>query len=149
MRVLTILVMLTLFLLPACASGNAEPTEETAMLSNQKMNLIIEGRTYTFTLADGTSPSSLASMLPLELEFRDFGGSEKIAYTPESISVSGGGHAPKAGDLCMYIPWGNLCFFYRDYRYSDDLVFIGRLESGTEEIASIRDNFSGRLELVD
>lgn len=150
MRKLLIAILLTLFLLPACATGNTEePMEDTAMTGSQKMNLTIEGKTYTFTLGEGTSPSSLAGMLPLELEFSDFGGSEKIAYTPESIRVADGGYAPKAGDLCMYIPWGNLCLFYRDYRYSDDLVFIGRLESGIEEIAAVRSDFNGRLELVD
>lgn len=153
MKKIIIMLMLSLLLLPACASGSeevaAEAGENNFMSENgTKMNLVIDGKEYVLTLGSGTSAASLATMLPLELSFEDFGGSEKIAYTPESIRVSERGYAPKAGDLCMYIPWGNLCLFYRDYRYSDDLVFIGRLESGIEEIAAIRSDFSARLEIV-
>lgn len=154
MKKIIIMLMLSLFILPACASGSEEVSamaeENNYMTENgRKMKFVIDGKEYIFSLGTGTSPESLASMLPLELEFEDFAGSEKIAYTPDRISVAEGGYAPKAGDLCMYIPWGNLCLFYHDYRYSDDLVFIGRLESGIEEIASIRSDFSAALELVE
>lgn len=153
MKKIMVMLMLSLFLFSACAEGNREVLENieenNTMEENNgnKMTLTIDGKKYLFTLGSGVSAASLESMLPLELDFSDFGGSEKIAYTPDRIDVSNGGYAPKAGDLCMYIPWGNLCLFYKDYRYSGDLVFIARLESGIEEIAAIQSDFKGTLSL--
>lgn len=155
MKKTLIILMLSMILLPACASGSDEVTaniEENITTMNEngrKMTFSVDGKEYVFTLGTGVSAESLEAMLPLELEFEDFAGSEKIAYTSDRIDVAGGGYSPKAGDLCMYIPWGNLCLFYHDYRYSDDLVFIARLESGIEEIASIRSDFRARLEMAE
>ena len=35
---------------------------------------------------------------------------------------------PKAGMVAYYAPWGNLCFFYRDFRHSPGLVPLGRVD---------------------
>ena len=35
---------------------------------------------------------------------------------------------PKAGMVAHYAPWGNLCFFYRDFRHSPGLVPLGRVD---------------------
>ena len=41
------------------------------------------------------------------------------------------------GSLCYYIPWGNLCFFYQDFRASSSLIPLGQVESGAEFLAQL------------
>lgn len=71
-------------------------------------------------------------MLPIELSFEDFNSTEKIAYLTEEIPSDGSPDQrdPDVGSLCYYIPWGNLCFFYRDFRPSSSLIPLGQVESG-------------------
>jgi hypothetical protein len=39
-----------------------------------------------------------------------------------------GGIAPKAGDICLYIPWGDVCIFYKLGSYSASLIHLARIE---------------------
>lgn len=151
MRRLITVLFCCLFMLPLIAGGNSEVavpenTQSTAK-EEKTMTMTINGRDYSFTLSGTSTAASLSGMLPLELSFEDFAGTEKISYTPQRLSVSASemGHAPAAGDLCVYVPWGNLCLFYKDYHYSDELVFVGRVEEGIEEIAAISGGFSAGL----
>lgn len=85
-------------------------------------------------LNDNPTADALHDMLPLELTFEEFNGTEKIAYLPEELPTDGSPDScdPDVGSLCYYIPWGNLCFFYRDFRASSSLIPLGQVESGTE-----------------
>ena len=85
---------------------------------------------------DNPSARDFASMLPLELTIEDYANNEKIAYLPRKLTEDGSGpfanEAP--GDLCYYVPWGNLAFFYAGYRYSRGLIRLGRLDNGFEPL---------------
>lgn len=74
----------------------------------------------------------LLKFSPLYLEMRDFNGQEKIAMLPEKLDLSGAkyGFSPKAGDIGIYAPWGNICLFYQDAAYSSGLVYLGKITSG-------------------
>lgn len=98
-------------------------------------------------LADNAATQSLRSMLPAELEFKDFNNTEKIAYPPEKLNVNGApkGHAPKAGDMCIYVPWGNICIFYHDYKFSSDLVYLGHVEQGLDALSNQSQDFKVKL----
>lgn len=78
-------------------------------------------------------------MLPLQLVFSDYNNAEKIAYPPNEIDVSdsASGTAPKAGDLAIYAPWGNLALFYEDAEYSSSLVPLGSVEAGAEHMDAL------------
>lgn len=151
MKRLIIMLFCSLFMLPLIAGGSSEaavPENIQSITSEEKtMTMTINGRDYIFVLSGTSTAASLSGMLPLELSFEDFAGTEKISYTPQRLSVSASdmGHSPVAGDLCVYVPWGNLCLFYKDYHYSDELVFVGRIEEGIEEIAAISGGFSAEL----
>lgn len=43
----------------------------------------------------------------------------------------------EAGSLCYYIPWGNLCFFYQDFRQSPSLIPLGTVSSGLEHLEQL------------
>ncbi len=92
-----------------------------------------EETTMKINLTDNELSKELESYLPLTLSFSDFNNTEKIAYLPDSINLElskgEGGHAPKIGDICIYGPWGNLCIFYKDYHYSEDLYYLGTIDN--------------------
>lgn len=75
----------------------------------------------------------------MELTFEDFNGTEKIAYPDESLPAEGAPTQcdPNVGSFCYYIPWGNFCFFYRDFRASESLMPLGEVESGLEFLESL------------
>ena len=93
-----------------------------------------EGAEIIVRLNDNPAADALYGMLPQELSFEDFNSTEKIAYLAEAIPSDGAPDQcdPDVGSLCYYIPWGNLCFFYRDFRPSASLIPLGQVESGTE-----------------
>lgn len=85
-------------------------------------------------MEDHPAAQAFYEMLPLELNFSDYNRTEKIAYLEEELPTerSPDNCDPEVGDLCYYIPWGNLCFFYEDFRQSESLVPLGSIVSGEE-----------------
>ena len=113
------------------------PQEEeiTEMDENKRIRFSLEdGSEIIVRLNDNPAADALYEMLPLELTFEEFNGTEKIAYLPEELPTDGSPDScdPDVGSLCYYIPWGNLCFFYQDFRASSSLIPLGQVESGTE-----------------
>ncbi|WP_244495553.1 cyclophilin-like fold protein (plasmid) [Sinorhizobium chiapasense] len=117
-------------------------TEET----NMKVRFIFADHDVTVTLYDNQSARDFASMLPLDLTFSDF-GNEKIAYLPRKLNLEARGPFPDTapGDLCYYIPWGNLAFFYGNYVSTRDLIRLGRVDGGVEPLLT-RGEFPLRIE---
>ena len=115
------------------------------------MRIAIEfaGQRLTATLEDNPSARELLSMLPLDLTISDFSTNEKIAYLPRKLSELARGPVPGAapGDLCYYVPWGNLAFFHGGYESTRDLVRLGRLDGGIEPLLT-RGEFPLRIERV-
>lgn len=59
------------------------------------------------------------------------------------------GYEPVAGEMVIYRPWANFTIFYGDFRYSDELVPLGKVESGLEVLSSKTEDFTGTLELME
>lgn len=133
---------------PAAPAPKAEPAKTSTSANVKKVRITIDGRSGVLNLYDTPVSNTLYNQLPLTLSFSDFNSTEKIATPPKTIheGYKPEGHAPQAGDLCLYAPWGNLCFFYRDYKHSGDLFSLGRLESGLDLLASQKGDFSMTLE---
>ena len=90
------------------------------------------------TLEDMATARDFVSLLPLELELEDYASTEKIAFLPRRLTLEGApaGITPRAGDVCYYVPWGNVTLFYRDFDYSPGLVKLGTLDGDGSRIAS-------------
>lgn len=133
---------------PDSSATKANTTPASTIANIKKVRLTIAGRSGVLNLYDTPVSNELYKQLPLTLSFRDFNNTEKIATLPKPIheGKKPEGHAPKAGDLCLYAPWGNLCFFYRDYKHTSDLFSLGRLESGLNMLREQKDDFSMTLE---
>ncbi|SFH45721.1 MULTISPECIES: cyclophilin-like fold protein [Ensifer] len=114
--------------------------------THMKARFIFADHDFTVTLNDNPSARDFASMLPLDLTFSDF-SNEKIAYLPRKLHLEARGSFPNAaaGDLCYYIPWGNLAFFHGDYISTRDLIRLGRIDGAIEPLLT-RGEFPLRIE---
>lgn len=114
-----------------------------------RIRIVFHGQDFTATLCDNASARDFASMLPLDLTLTDFSSNEKIAYLPRKLNETSRALFPDAapGDLCYYVPWGNLVFFYDRYTASRDLIRLGRLDEGIEPLLR-RGEFPLRIELL-
>ena len=133
--------------IPRLAFGQS-PTNESGEAMMQ-VRCTFADQDFTATLYDNPSARDFASMLPLDLAISDFSDNEKIAYLPRKLDEEARGPFPDAapGDLCYYIPWGNLAFFYGNYRSTSDLIRLGRLDGGIEPLLT-RGEFPLRIEPI-
>ncbi len=107
--------------------------------STNKIKLKFENKEIVVVLNNNGASNDLLDQLPLELKFENYGGIEKISYLTKRLNInnSPGSCTPKIYDLTYYSPWGNLAFFTKDFRTSNGLVPLGKIESGFENLESI------------
>ena len=89
---------------------------------------------------DNPAVRDLLTMLPMTLEFEDFNGVEKIAYPPRDIQTAGSPPSSAgAGDLALYVPWGDIAFFYAGERGAPaaDIVHLGVFDATLEELQAL------------
>jgi hypothetical protein len=131
--------LLTSLSVVACDAGYAQASTDptTQPTSNMKIHLKLQGKTLTATLYDTPAAQDFASMLPLTLTLKDYPQTEKISDLPRKLTTKGSpaGADPSVGDIAYYAPWGNLALFYRDFRYSEGLILIGKLDGGVETLS--------------
>ncbi len=84
-------------------------------------------------------------------EFEDFSNIEKICRLPDELSIDGvtKGVDSAVADVTVYVPWNALVFYYEDYGYNDDLISIGHVESGMEQLAAMGDRFTVTMERIE
>ena len=125
----------------------------TPEFSGVKLRLTIDGEEVVITMYDNTAVDALLERLPMEdLSFFDLSGIEKPIEQleePLSLGEEKPGYAPVAGEMVIYRPWGNFTIFYGDFRYSPELVPLGKVESGLEVLAGKTEDFTGVLELME
>lgn len=118
----------------------------TPKFSGNRLRLTINGEEdVIIALYDNTASDALLERLPLEnLSFFDLSGIEKPIERldePLSLGEEKPGYDPVTGEMVIYRPWANFTIFYGDFRYSDELVPLGKVESGLEFI-------SGKLRIL-
>ena len=130
-------------------SSGAETTTSAAQeTAERRLKMTVNGQEAVIVLYDTPTANALYAALPMELDFSDYNGTEKIAYPPEALPTEGepDGCDPDVGDLCLYAPWENLCIFYQDFRYSPSLIKLGHVESGMELLTGTNGDFTVTLE---
>ena len=132
------------------ASGDIVVSAQT-LPEQRKVKLITADHEFYVTIYDNITANAFYDMIPIELNFEDFNNVEKIAFLERELPVDdeSDGFAPKAGDVCLYVPWGNISIFYKDFRYSDDLVPIGHIDSDIKPIISSERDFSASFEKTE
>jgi hypothetical protein len=117
----------------------------------ERVRLTFSGGEAILALENNAAAQSLVELLPLTQEFEDFNGIEKICRLSDAISTDGvaKGIDPDVADVALYIPWNTLVFYYEDYGYNDNLIPIGHIESGMEQLTAMGERFTVKLERID
>ena len=95
-------------------------------------------------LEDNPATHDFYALLPLQLEFSDYVGKEKISPAlPKRLNTQGlNGYNPQVGDLFYFAPWGNLGIFYEQQGFHSGLVRFGGIDSQIlAKIKAHNDNF--------
>ncbi|EPJ2394112.1 cyclophilin-like fold protein [Campylobacter coli] len=108
-----------------------------ADLSNKgdlmQIKLLFNGKELLVNLEQNEASRQFYNTLPLELEFSDFIGKEKIAHLPKALNAKGSSaYKPQIGDFFYYVPWGNIGIFYELQNANEDLVFLGKIQGNLE-----------------
>lgn len=114
------------------SSSEKEREEET-------MNILkVEGENIDIRvrMEDNQAAWDLLSRLPMEVQFEDYNQTEKIYYLDKELDTSEAPMSctPDKGTLAYYAPWRNICFFYKDFRESQDLVPLGKVIEGMDDL---------------
>ncbi len=104
--------------------------EHSEKLTDMKLIITTDKEVVHARLYDSAAAKDFIAMLPLTLTLEDYNKTEKIAGLPKRLSTNGApdGYTPHKGDIAFYAPWGNLCIFYHDFRYSSGLVQLGKID---------------------
>lgn len=119
-----------------------EPAETT--VQKVRVRLTFDGGEAVVAFEDNTTARDFLSMLPTTLTFEDYAGSEKISYLPRTLSTADAPNQydPQIGDVTLYAPWGNLAIFYGDAGSSSELVPLGHVETGLEQLIAMDGTFT-------
>lgn len=112
------------------STERTQVTHHSTSVNNMKLQIKAGQEVLHATLYDNAAARDFVAILPLTLTLEDYNRTEKIAPLPGRPSTDGlpQGYEPRKNDIAFYVPWGNLCIFYRDFRYSPGLVSLGKIE---------------------
>ena len=129
MKILTAVCVMALLVIASAAWAGAP----------KRVKFTWSGGEAVAELNASPSAESLWAMLPVTVDFQDFNGVERIAYTEKELSAEGAPESctPEAGTLALYAPWGNLSVFYKPFRESRGLVPLGRFVEGADKISTL------------
>lgn len=136
---------------PPSQRNTEEREEQQNMDDKRTIRIVMDSSEILVELDDHPGAQALYDLLPLELSFEDYNSTEKIAYLDDELATDGSPDNcdPEVGDLCYYIPWGNLCLFYQDFRHSESLVPLGTVISGAEMLEQLDTEPAVTLESAD
>ena len=142
----SVVLVLALGLATAVFAAESEAQERAA-----RIRLVFDGGEAVVVLDRHPACMDLLSLLPVTLTFEDYNRTEKISYLPRKLETGSSPDRcdPSEGSFTYYAPWGNLAVFYRDFRHSEGLVPLGRVESGLEAFSRMNGEFSVRMERME
>ncbi|WP_286032829.1 cyclophilin-like fold protein [Brachyspira pilosicoli] len=124
-----------------------------AFAQNTRIKLTFECNEIYALINNSKAGDDFLSLLPLSVKAEDFNSTEKIFYLSKKLNTQNepDGINPKAGDITYYAPWGNIAIFYKNFRYSNNLIYLGKFEntSDIEKLSNIKGNFDIRIERVN
>lgn len=116
----------------------------------ERIKFSFDNKEIIVVLENNGAAESLLEQLPLELKFENYGSTEKISYLPKELNISNSPNSctPKTYDLTYYSPWGNLAFFIKDFRHSNGLIPLGKIEKGSENLKDIDKSSIVKIEKI-
>jgi hypothetical protein len=133
------------------SEDSAIDNEVAAFMEDVKVKLTFNNEEVIVNMYDNPTSRDFVSQLPLTITLEDHAGTEKISYLSKKLSTeeAPSGSDPSVGDLAYYAPWGNIAIYYQDFGYSNELIKLGKIESGLENLETMKDNFTVHIEKVD
>ena len=130
---------------------NFEQTSKVNINTQREISLRLDEGEIVVELEENSAADDLLSRLPMTVNFEDYNGTEKISYLDAELNLDNAPDecTPKAGDLTYYAPWGNLTFFYQDFRQSPQLVPLGQVIYGKELLENLDKAGTVTIELTD
>lgn len=131
------LMLLTVMSMAACGGSDddpgmpEQPEQPETPITSMKLNITVGSRTITATMEDNAAARDFLSRLPLEVTLNDYNNiTEKIFYPSPALTTAGvtRGCSPAPGDITIYVPWGNVAIFCKNWSRSNDLIKIGRID---------------------
>lgn len=113
------------------------------MNSNTEIEIIIGSEKAEGIVYNNNAGKSFLELLPLTIKMSDYNNTEKIGKIGNAVNTKGepASFDPDISDIAYYQPFGNLCFFYRDFGLSHSLYSIGRLTKGINIFANKNSDF--------
>lgn len=96
----------------------------------QDVIMTINDTEYVVTVDENTAAGKLfLEVLPLSLNFENFGSNERIAYLPHKLDMNSYEEpiSVERGGMTYYVPWGNLAVFRKSFSCSADLAPLGAM----------------------
>ena len=113
---------------------------------DMQIKLFFNNKELLVMLEQNEASREFYNSLPMELDFSDFIGKEKIAYLPQALNAKGSSaYKPQIGDLFYYVPWGNIGIFYELQNASDDLVYLGKVQGSLESLKAQKSDFKVKI----
>ncbi|MCI5787145.1 MAG: cyclophilin-like fold protein [Helicobacter trogontum] len=111
-----------------------------------KIKLLFNNQELLINLDKNETSKEFYQSLPLELEFSDFIGKEKIAHLPNELkNNNSNGYEPEIGDLFYYTPWGNIGIFYEKQPFNRDIIFLGKVQGNLDLLRAQKGNFKAKI----
>lgn len=114
-----------------------------------KLNITVGSRTITATMEDNAAARDFLSRLPLEVTLNDYNNiTEKIFYPSPVLTTAGvtRGCSPTPGDITIYIPWGNVAIFCKNWSRSNDLIKIGHIDGDGIGVLNVAGDIAVKFE---
>lgn len=109
------------------------PEEENTV---NRINITVNGTSFTATLENNEAARALADMLPLTLNLRDYGGFEKVGSLGASLPADNRQTTTSAGDIVLY-QGDQIVMFYGSNSWSyTRLARVDDLENWEEALGS-------------
>ncbi|MGF9889601.1 cyclophilin-like fold protein [Priestia megaterium] len=131
---------------------NREPEEpKEDRISDTRIKLTFNNKEVFVRMYDNPTSKDFLAQLPLTITFEDYIGKEKISILQKRLSAADvqAGDLSKKGDFAYYAPWGNIAIFYKGFEdATNDLIILGQIESGKENLENIHGDFTVTIEKV-
>ncbi|AVX09667.1 cyclophilin-like fold protein [Priestia megaterium] len=126
-----------------------QPKEDR--ISDTRIKLTFNDKEVLIRMYDNPASMAFLAQLPLTIAFEDYIGKEKISILQKRLSADDvqAGDLSKKGDFAYYAPWGNVAIFYKGFEdATNDLIILGQIESGKENVENIHGDFTVTIKKV-
>ena len=124
-----------------------------AFTQNTRIKLTFNNNEIYAVITNSNAGNDFLSLLPMNLKIEDYNSTEKIFYLSKKLNTQNepDGINPKAGDITYYAPWGNIAIFYKNFRYSNNLIYLGKFENASDisKLSNMKGDFDIRIEKVN